>query len=155
MKRPDFNEIYMELAEILARKSHCVKANVGAVLVKDTRIVSVGYNGPPSKTHNCDEEWPDEGCPRDNNGGCSLALHAEENAIIFAAKNGTGVEGSTLYMTLSPCLPCSRLIYTAGIKKLYYLYSYADFKGFDKDEGLEFLKTFGVKVHRFQYPEEN
>ncbi|MBL4655893.1 MAG: dCMP deaminase family protein, partial [Bacteroidia bacterium] len=149
-----FDDIYMELAEILARKSHCIKANVGAVLVKDTRIISVGYNGPPAKTHNCDEEWPDEGCPRDVNGGCSLALHAEENAIMYAAKNGTSIDGATLYITLSPCLPCARVVYTVGIKKVYYLHSYAQFKGRDEDEGLEFLKKFKVKVQQFEYSED-
>ena len=65
MKKPSFDEIYMELAEKLALRSHCVKAQVGAVLTKDTRIISLGYNGPPAGTHNCDQEWPEHGCPRE------------------------------------------------------------------------------------------
>ena len=85
-KRPGFDEIYIELAENLAKRSHCVKAQVGAVLTKDTRIISIGYNGPPSGTHNCDEEFPETGCPRDSKGSCSLALHAEMNAILYASK---------------------------------------------------------------------
>ena len=62
MIKPSYEEIYMELAEKLALRSHCVKAQVGAVLTKDTRIVSIGYNGPPAGTHNCDQEWPQDGC---------------------------------------------------------------------------------------------
>ena len=64
--RPTFDEIYMELACKLAKRSHCVKMHVGAVLCKDTRIISLGYNGPPAGTHNCDEEWAQMGCPRDS-----------------------------------------------------------------------------------------
>ena len=81
MNKPEFDDIYMDLAINLSKKSHCVKAHVGAVLTKDTRIISVGYNGPPAGTHNCDEVWPEVGCPRDSKNSCSLALHAEQNAI--------------------------------------------------------------------------
>ena len=66
MNKPEFDDIYMDLAINLSKKSHCVKAHVGAVLTKDTRIISVGYNGPPAGTHNCDQEWPEVGCPRDS-----------------------------------------------------------------------------------------
>jgi dCMP deaminase len=144
MYRPSFDEIYMELAENLARRSHCVKAKVGAVLTKDTRIISLGYNGPPAGTHNCDVEWPEEGCPRDSKGSCSLALHAEQNAILYAAKNNVPIEGSTLYVTLSPCIACARIIYTTGIRRVIYKDSYAAFKGLKSDEGVDFLRKFGV-----------
>ena len=149
MSKPSFDEIYMELAVNLAKRSHCVKAQVGAVLTKDTRIVSLGYNGPPAGTHNCDIEWPQEGCPRDSKGSCSLALHAEQNAILYASKNNVTIEGSTLYVTLSPCISCARVIYTTGIKTVYYLNSYADFKGLKSDEGVDFLQKFGVEVVRY------
>lgn len=149
MDKPTFDEIYMELAENLAKRSHCVKAKVGAVLTKDTRIISLGYNGPPAGTHNCDEEWPEVGCPRDSKGSCSLALHAEQNAILYAAKNNFSVDGSTLYVTLSPCISCARVIFTTGIKKIYYLNSYADFKGLPSDEGVDFLRKFGVEVVQY------
>jgi dCMP deaminase len=152
MHKPSFDEIYMELAQNLSRKSHCVKAKVGAVLTKDTRIVSLGYNGPPAGTHNCDEVWPETGCPRDSKGSCSLALHAEQNAILYASKNNVAIEGCTLYVTLSPCLACARVIYTLGIKKVIFLSSYADFKGLPTDEGVDFLRKFGVDV--FQYRAE-
>lgn len=150
--RPHFDDIYMELAVNLAKRSHCIKKHVGAVLTKDTRIISIGYNGPPAGTHNCDEEFPDTGCARDSKGSCTLALHAEQNAILYAVKNSTSVEGSTLYVTLAPCLACSRIIFSMGIVKVVYMYSYAAYKGLPFDEGLEFLKKFGVEV--FQYEKE-
>ena len=155
MSKPSFDEIYMELAENLAKRSHCVKAKVGAVLTKDTRIISLGYNGPPAGTHNCDIEWPATGCPRDSKGSCSLALHAEQNAILYAAKSNVSIEGSTLYVTLSPCISCARVIYTLGIKKVYYLNSYAEYKGIPSDEGVDFLRKFGVEVARYKKPESS
>jgi dCMP deaminase len=150
MSKPTFDDIYMDLAKNLARRSHCVRAQVGAVLTKDTRIVSLGYNGPPAGTHNCDLEWPGVGCPKDSKGSCSLALHAEQNAILYAAKNNVSIEGSTLYITLSPCIACARVIFTTGIKRVIYLESYAAFKGLSTDEGVDFLKKFGVKVDHYE-----
>lgn len=149
MERPAFDDIFMELAVNLAKRSHCIKRHVGAVLTKDTRIISIGYNGPPQGTHNCDEEFPETGCPRDSKGGCSLAIHAEQNAILYAVKNKATVEGSTLYVTLSPCLACARIIYTAGIVKVVYLNSYAEHKGIASDEGVDFLRKFGVSVEKY------
>ncbi len=150
MNNLSFDDIYMDLAQNLSRKSHCVKAKVGAVISKDTRIVSLGYNGPPAGTHNCDEQWPEEGCARDRKGGCSLALHAEANAILYASKNQITMEDATLYVTLSPCLACAKIIYTTGIKKVIYLDSYAAFKGITIEEGVEFLTRFGVTVEQYQ-----
>ena len=135
MAKRQFDDIFMELAVNLAGKSHCIKQHVGAVLTKDTRIISIGYNCPPSGTHNCDEEWPETGCSRDSKGGCSLAIHAEQNALLYAVKNNTSVEGATLYVTLSPCLACARIIYTMGIKKVVYFKSYAEYKKIAHDEG--------------------
>ncbi|MEO1049174.1 MAG: dCMP deaminase family protein [Bacteroidota bacterium] len=149
MERPEFDDIFMELAVNLAKRSHCVRRHVGAVLTKDTRIISIGYNGPPSGTHNCDIEFAEEGCPRDSKGSCSLALHAEQNAILYAVKNKTSVEGSTLYVTLSPCIACARVIYSMGIEKVIYLNSYAEYKGIALDEGVEFLKKFGIETEKY------
>lgn len=149
--KPSFKSIFMNLASDLAKRSHCVKAQVGAVLTKDTRIISIGYNGPPPGTHNCDEEWPETGCPRDARGSCSLALHAEENAILYAVKNGADLKGSTLYTTLSPCLPCARLIFSSGIKKVLYKASYAEYKGLANDEGVDFLNKFGIEASRIEF----
>lgn len=143
----------MDLAVKLAQRSHCVKAQVGAVLTKETRIISLGYNGPPAGTHNCDIEFPLEGCPRDSKGSCSLALHAEQNAILYAAKNNVSMQNATLYVTLSPCISCARVIYTTGIQKVYYKNSYAKFKGLANDEGVDFLRRFGVEVIEYK-PDE-
>jgi dCMP deaminase len=150
MEKPEFDEIFMELAINLARRSHCIKKHVGAVLTKDTRIISIGYNGPPAGTHNCDEEWPETGCEPDSRGSCSLAIHAEQNAIMYAVKNKASVDGSTMYVTLTPCLACARIIFSMGIKKLVYLNSYAEYKGIPFDEGIEFLKRFGVETEKYQ-----
>jgi dCMP deaminase len=145
-----FNDIFMNLAKDLANRSHCVKNQVGAVLTKDTRIISIGYNGPPPNTHNCDEEWPETGCPRDSRNSCSLALHAEENAILYAVKNGTQINGSTLYTTLSPCIACARLILSSGIKEVFFSDSYAAYKGLPSDEGVDFLLKFGVECKKIE-----
>lgn len=150
MTRPDFDNIFMELAVSLAKRSHCIKKHVGAVLTKETRIISIGYNGPPAGTHNCDIEFPETGCARDSKGSCSLALHAEQNAILYAVKNNTAVEGSTLYVTLAPCLACARIIYSMGIQKVVYLFSYAEYKGIGRDEGVDFLERFGVEVEKYE-----
>jgi len=150
IEKPSFDDIYMQLAEKIALRSHCVKAQVGAVLAKDTRIISLGYNGPPAGTHNCDEEWPETGCAIDRKGSCYLALHAETNAILYAQRNKVSVEGSTVYVTLSPCLSCARIILSTGIKRVVYSKSYAAYKGIELDEGVEFLRKFGVEVHHYQ-----
>lgn len=149
MSRPAFDDIYMDLAVKIAQRSHCIKRHVGAVLAKETRIVSVGYNGPPAGTHNCDEEFGENGCAQDSKGSCSLAIHAEQNAILYAAKNKVNVKGSTLYVSLSPCLACARIIYTMGINRVVYLNSYAEYKGLATDEGLDFLSKFGVEIEKY------
>jgi dCMP deaminase len=149
MERPHFDDIFMELAVNLAKRSHCIKKHVGAVLTKETRIISIGYNGPPAGTHNCDVEFPDTGCARDSKGSCTLAIHAEQNAILYAVKNNASVDGSTLYVTLAPCLACARIIYSMGIRKVIYLYSYAAYKGLPSDEGIDFLTKFGVEVVKY------
>lgn len=146
IEKKSFDEIFINLAIELSARSHCIRAQVGAVLAKETRIISIGYNGPPAGTHNCDEEWPETGCLKDSKGSCSLALHAEENAILYAVKNGASLQGSTLYTSLSPCISCSRLIFSAGITKVLYRFSYAAYKGLAEDEGITFLNRFGVET---------
>ncbi|GAB3921881.1 deoxycytidylate deaminase [Larkinella terrae] len=150
MTKPRFDDIFMDLAVNLSKRSHCIKAQVGAVLTKETRIISIGYNGPPSGTHNCDEEFPEVGCPRDSKGSCSLALHAEQNAILYAAKNGAVIEGATIYVTLSPCIACARIIFSMKIAKVVFLHSYAQYKGIPTDEGVEFLRKFGIETVQYQ-----
>lgn len=145
----------MQLAVQIAQRSHCIRKHVGAVLVKDSRVISIGYNGPPSGTHNCDEEFPETGCSTDEKGQCSLAIHAEQNAILYAAKQKIDLEHATLYVSLSPCIACARVIYTMGIQKVIYLESYAAYKKLPKEEGLDFLSRFNVEVVQYTKPISN
>ena len=143
--KPDFDDIYMELAVNLSKKSHCVKRQVGAVLAKDTRIISIGYNGPPAGTHNCDLEWPETGCARDSRGSCSLALHAEENAIYQLVQSGiqkTKGDNWTIYCTTAPCRACAKMINGAGITRVVYNVGYPD------DYSVEYFKKYGIELTR-------
>ncbi len=153
-KRIEFDQIFMKLAVSISKKSHCIKKKVGAVITKDTRIVSTGYNGPPSGTYNCDEDWSVEGCPKSLHGGCSYALHAEQNAIIFAYKNNIDLCNATLYITLSPCLYCARLIFSSGIQRVCFTDYYSKYKDIKIEEGISFLKEFKVEVNKYSLNEE-
>jgi dCMP deaminase len=110
MKQQKLDSVYMNVAKEIASLSHCVRSKVGALLVKDGNVISFGYNGTPSGMDNC--------CERDN---VTLphVIHAEVNAVLKAAKTGTSVDGATLYLTLSPCLDCSKLILQAGVKSIF------------------------------------
>ncbi|MEM9737634.1 MAG: dCMP deaminase family protein [Bacteroidota bacterium] len=152
MQRPSFHTIYMQLAQLLAQRSSCIKKQVGAVITRDTRVVTTGYNGPLAGTYNCHEKWPQKGCPRSLRGGCSLAIHAEHNAILYALQSHVQLAGSTLYVTLSPCLPCARLILSVGIQHVLYQDSYAKLKNLDHDEGIAFLREFNVHVDQYTTP---
>ena len=150
IKKPEYDDIFMLLATQLAQRSHCIKKKVGAVLTKETRIISIGYNGPPAGTYNCDEIWPKTGCARNMKGSCSLAIHAEQNAILYALTNYSSLQDSILYVTLSPCLSCARIIFSVGIKQVIYKDSYAAYKNWEHEEGLTFLHEFGVTVTQYQ-----
>ncbi len=123
VKRPSWDEYFMKIARIASLRSNCMKRKVAAVVVKDRRIISTGYNGTPRGVKNCNEG----GCPRCNSmapsgtqlGEC-LCSHAEENAIVQAAYHGIGVGGSTIYSTFSPCLICTKMIINSGIEEVVY-----------------------------------
>jgi len=100
----------------MSRRATCERARIGAVIAKENRIVSTGYNGSPSGLPHCTEV----GCEPDSDGGCIRTVHAEANAIAFAARNGIPLEGGVLYCTYSPCLNCARLIINSGIKEVVY-----------------------------------
>jgi len=117
----------MNIAKEVATLSHCVRFKVGAVLVKEGNLISFGYNGTPAGM--------DNGCEKDNV-TVPHVIHGEVNAILKAAKTGTSVNGGTLYLTLSPCLDCSKLILQSGIKRVVYLTAYRNL------EGVDFLKQF-------------
>lgn len=126
-KRPGWDEYFMSIAQVVASRSNCVKRKVAAIIVKDRRIISTGYNGTPRGTRNCNEG----GCPRCNalaQSGTSLeecyCSHGEENAITQAAYHGTSLKGASLYTTFSPCLLCTKMIINAGITEVVYNHEY-------------------------------
>lgn len=122
-ERPSWDEYFMNIARQVASRSNCVKRKVGAVIAKDRRIISTGYNGTPRGTRNCNEG----GCPRCNafskggtNLGECLCSHGEENAITQASYHGVSVRDGTVYTTFSPCLMCTKMIINAGILEVVY-----------------------------------
>ncbi|MBX7148530.1 hypothetical protein K1X76_05545 [bacterium] len=121
--RPSWDEYFMNIAKVVALRSNCVKRKVAAVIVRDKRVISTGYNGTPRGITNCNEG----GCPRCNSFGNSganldecLCSHAEENAIVQSAYHGMQIKESTLYTTFSPCLMCTKMIINSGIKEVVY-----------------------------------
>ncbi len=122
-KRPGWDEYFMDIAHVVARRSNCCRRQVAALIVRDRRIISTGYNGTPRGIANCDEG----GCARcssDAPSGHSLGdcvcCHAEENAIVQAAYHGIAVKDGTLYCTTSPCLMCTKMIINAGLAEVVY-----------------------------------
>ena len=145
--RPSWDEYFMNIAKVVATRSNCMKRHVAAIIVKDKRIISTGYNGTPRGVKNCDEG----GCPRCNNfseSGKNLeecyCSHGEENAIVQAAYHGISVKGGTLYTTYSPCILCSKMIINAGIKEVVYNAEYPL-----GESALKLLKEAGVIVRKF------
>ena len=127
-KRPGWDRYFMDIAQVAAKRSNCSRRQVAAVLVRDKRIISTGYNGTPRGVRNCS----DGGCPRCSSNAPSgshltecLCSHAEENAIVQAAYHGIMVKGATLYTTYSPCLLCAKMIINAGIRDVVYNESYS------------------------------
>ena len=126
-KRPGWDEYFMRIAQVVALRSNCSRRQVAAVIVKDHRIISTGYNGTPRGIKNCCEG----GCPRCSSDAPSgtaleecLCCHGEENAIVQAAYHGISVKDSTLYTTFSPCLLCAKMIINAGIREVVYAERY-------------------------------
>lgn len=127
--RPAWEDYFMDIAILVAKRSTCLRRAVGALLVKDKRILATGYNGAPSGIRHCKEV----GCLRESMNIASgerhelcRGIHAEQNAIIQAAYHGVQIQGADLYCTNLPCLICSKMIINAGIKKIYYRDGYAD-----------------------------
>jgi len=129
MPRPSWDEYFMEITNLVSRRSTCLRREVGAVLVKDKNILATGYNGAPSGIAHC----LDVGClreklriPSGERHELCRGLHAEQNAIIQAAKHGTNIEGATLYCSTMPCIICTKMIINAGIGRIVYKEGYAD-----------------------------
>ncbi len=131
-KQRKYDIAYLKMAKEWANLSYCKRKQVGALIVKDKMIISDGYNGTPSGFDNCCED--EEGKTKWS------VLHAEANAILKVASSTQGCKGATLYITLSPCKECSKLIHQSGIKRMVYSKSYKD------NSGLEFLKKANVEI---------
>lgn len=131
-KQKKYDTAYLRMANEWGKLSYCKRKQVGAIIVKDRMIISDGYNGTPTGFENCCED--DEGYTK------WYVLHAEANAISKVASSTQSCEGSTLYITLSPCKECSKLIHQSGIKRVVYQSAYKD------DSGLQFLEKAGVAI---------
>jgi dCMP deaminase len=135
-----YDKAYLRIAKEWSQLSYCKRKQVGAIIVKDRMIISDGYNGTPSGFENCCED--EEGLTRWD------VLHAEANAILKVARSTQSCEGATLYITLSPCKECSKLIHQSGIKRVVYQNGYRD------DSGLQFLIKAGIDVQQITVLEE-
>lgn len=131
-KQEKYDEAYLRMAKEWAKLSYCKRKQVGALIVKDKMIISDGYNGTPSGHTNC--------CEDENGETLWYVLHAEANAILKVAKSTQSAEGATLYITLSPCQECSKLIIQAGIKRVVYHILYKD------RSGIDFLEEYGIAI---------
>lgn len=131
-KQLRYDKAYIRMASEWGKLSHCIRKQVGAIIVKDRMIISDGYNGSPTGFDNyCEDE---EGYTKWH------VLHAEANAILKVASSTQSCKGATLYITLSPCKECSKLVHQSGIKRVVYKDKYKD------DSGIEFLEKAGVEV---------
>jgi len=147
MSRPSWDEYFMAIAEEVARRSTCLRRQVGAIVVVDRRILATGYNGAPSHVPHCEEV----GClreqmkvPSGERHELCRGLHAEQNAMIQAAKHGVRIDGATLYTTHHPCSMCAKMAINAGIRRIVCLEDYPD------DLGKRLLAESGVGLEVFR-----
>jgi dCMP deaminase len=143
LSRPDFDEYFLKIASVVAERSTCRRHHIGAVAVKDRRILTTGYNGAPAGQKDCLEL----GCLRDELGIPSgerqeicRAIHAEQNVIIQAALHGVSLEGSTIYCTHTPCVLCAKMLVNARIKRFVSFGKYSD------DTFIDLFKEAGIEV---------
>jgi dCMP deaminase len=129
MPRPTWDQYFIDITRLVATRSTCLRRQVGALLVKDRNILATGYNGTPSGIRHCEET----GCLRDRlqipsgeRHELCRGLHAEQNAIIQAARHGINIDGSTLYCTTMPCIICTKMLINAGIRRIVFIEGYAD-----------------------------
>jgi dCMP deaminase len=121
-RRPSWDEYFMNIARAVASRSTCSRRSVGSIVVKDKRILATGYNGAPAGLRHCDHSKG--GDMRD--GHCARSTHAEQNAIVQAAKYGTPIDGATVYCTAQPCLVCAKLLVNAGARRVVFEGEYPD-----------------------------
>lgn len=151
--RPGWDQYFMDIARVTATRSNCLKRKVAAVIVRDRRVISTGYNGTPRGTTNCNEG----GCPRCNSLAASgtglaecLCSHGEENAIVQAAYHGVGLTESTIYTTFAPCLLCAKMIINSGIREVVYNKDYPL-----NEHAFNLFREAGVTVRRLSVETEN
>lgn len=143
MGRPDWDTYFMEIANIAAKRSTCIRRQVGAVIVKDKQILSTGYNGAPKGVSHCEETGclrQELGVPSGEKHELCRASHAEQNAIVQAARNGVSTDGATIYCTTQPCIICAKMIINAGIERVIYSNPYPE------TMALDMFKEAGVIV---------
>lgn len=152
IKRPSWDEYFMQMAELTAQRSTCLRRHVGAVIVQDKHVVATGYNGAPKGVAHCEELG---GCLREKMGIPSgerhelcRALHAEQNAIIQAATLAQSIEGASIYITHQPCIICAKMIINAGIKRIVVKEGYPD------EMSVKMLDEAGLKIVMFGEEEE-
>ncbi len=147
--RPDNDTYFMRMAELVATRSTCLRRQVGAVIVKEKRVLTTGYNGAPRGLRHCEEV----GCVRQQNNVESgtrhelcRGVHAEQNAVIQGAYFGISIKGATVYTTNFPCVLCSKILLNAGIEEIVFLDTYVD------DLSKQILDEAGIKVRRYERP---
>ncbi len=147
MQRPSWDKYFIDITRLVATRSTCLRRGVGALLVKDRNILATGYNGAPSGISHCSKT----GCLREQLNVPSgerhelcRGLHAEQNAIIQAARHGINIDGATLYCTTMPCVICTKMLINAGIKRVVYYEGYAD------SLAREMIAESGIEVVHFQ-----
>ena len=138
-KRPSWDDYFMDITFQVAKRSTCDRARVGAIIVKERRILTTGYNGSPAGLPHCDEVGH-----LMVDGHCVRTLHAEQNAIIQAAQHGVSVRGGTIYVTHQPCLTCAKMIINAGLVRVVYGGAYPD------ANSVAFLAQAGVVLQKFE-----
>lgn len=145
-ERPSWDAYFMQIAHLVATRATCPRRHVGAVIVRDRRILATGYNGAPRGISHCppnggETDWP-EGCLRA--GHCIRALHAEQNALLQAAMIGVPCEGSNIYVTCQPCNTCAKMLINAGIRRVIYEGDYPD------DFSIELFRESQMEVFRYR-----
>ena len=147
MERPSNDEYFMEMAQLVSSRSTCMRRKVGAVIVKEKRVLSTGYNGSPKGTKHCEEL----GCirvklnvPSGTRHELCRGVHAEQNAVTQAAYFGVSVDGATIYTTTYPCSMCAKILINAGIKEIVYSEGYAD------ELSKELLTEAGIKIREYK-----
>lgn len=147
MARPGWDDYFMKITYDVAERSTCIRRKVGAILVKDKRILATGYNGVPSGLVHCEERGclrEERGIPSGERAEMCRGLHAEQNAIIQAAQHGVRISDSVLYSTTQPCIICAKMLINARIAKVIYEGGYPD------DLSLEMLNESGIELVRWK-----